>query len=208
MMVEEHYFSSDPAAPKKTVSISIKVGGLDLEIDAASGTFSSSRLDAGTAVLLRQDNHFPKDGKVLDLGCGWGPIGLSIAAVSKDTEVYGVDINQRSIEQSNLNAKKLSLPNYQALHAKDLPSDLRFSAIWSNPPIRVGKKILHQLMETYIPRLEPGGKAMLVVQKNLGADSFQRWLTTTFPEAEVTRVATDKGYRIISLVSPPKYPSK
>jgi 16S rRNA (guanine1207-N2)-methyltransferase len=207
-MVEEHYFSSDPATPKKTVSIAIPVGGLNVEIEAVSGTFSSSRLDTGTAVLLRQDSHFPKDGTVLDLGCGWGPIGLSIATVSRATQVYGVDINQRSVEQSNLNAEKLGLSNYQAMHPSELPAELRFQAIWSNPPIRVGKKVLHELMENYIPRLVPGGRAMLVVQKNLGADSFQRWLAGRFPEAEVTRVASDKGYRIISLTNPPKYPSK
>jgi 16S rRNA (guanine1207-N2)-methyltransferase len=207
-MVEEHYFSSDPAAPKKTVSIFLQVGGKEFEVEAASGTFSSSKLDAGTAVLLKHHEHFPKDGNVLDIGCGWGPIGISIAAVEKNSRVFGIDINQRSIEQSNFNAAKLNLKNYSAMHSRELPDDLQFSAIWSNPPIRVGKKVLHELMETYIPRLEPGGKAMLVVQKNLGADSFQRWLGTRFPQAEVSRVATDKGYRVISLVSPPRYRSK
>ena len=204
-MVDEHYFSSDPAAPKKTVSITLQVGGKELAIEAASGTFSSSKLDAGTAVLLKHEDHFPKDGNVLDIGCGWGPIGISIASSTQACKVYGIDINQRSIEQSNLNAENLKLKNYWAMHARDLPADLRFSAIWSNPPIRVGKKVLHELMETYIPRLEPGGRAMLVVQKNLGADSFQRWLSTRFPDAEVMRVATDKGYRVISLTTPPSY---
>ena len=207
-MVEEHYFSSDPAAPKKTVSISMQVGGKQIRLEAASGTFSSSRLDAGTAVLLKHDSHFPKDGNVLDIGCGWGPIGLSIASLQKNSKVYAIDINQRSIEQSNLNSKSLGLKNFTAMHSRDLPEDLRFSGIWSNPPIRVGKKILHELMERFIPRLEPGGRAMLVVQKNLGADSFQRWLSNRFPEAEVSRVETDKGYRVISLVSPPSYLKK
>jgi 16S rRNA G1207 methylase RsmC len=204
-MVEEHYFSSDPATAKKTVSIAIQVAGAELSLQAASGTFSSSKLDAGTAVLLRHDRLFPKDGNVLDLGCGWGPIGISIAHSSPKTKVFGIDINQRSIEQSNLNAKALKLSNYQALHAENLPADLSFSAIWSNPPIRVGKKVLHELMQTYIPRLEPGGKAMLVVQKNLGADSFQRWLTTTFDGSEVKRIDTDKGYRVIELTSPARF---
>ena len=207
-MVEEHYFSSDPAAPKKTVNISMQVGGKQIDLEAASGTFSSSKLDAGTAVLLKHADHFPKDGNVLDIGCGWGPIGLSIASLQKNSTVYGIDINQRSIEQSNLNSKSLGLKNFTAMHSRDLPEHLRFSAIWSNPPIRVGKKILHELMESFIPRLEPGGRAMLVVQKNLGADSFQRWLSNRFPEAEVNRVGTDKGYRVISLVSPPSYLKK
>lgn len=157
-MVEEHYFSSDPASPKKTVRISIRVAGAEFELEAASGTFSSSKIDAGTAVLLKQDRHFPKDGNVLDLGCGWGPIGLSIARVAPRTRVIGIDINQRSIEQSNQNAKALKLANFEAMHSRSLPENMTFSAIWSNPPIRVGKKVLHELMQTYIPRLEPGGK--------------------------------------------------
>lgn len=204
-MVEEHYFSSDPAAPKKIVSLSIDVGGTQVRLDAASGTFSSGRLDSGTAVLLKESEHFPKDGNVLDIGCGWGPIGISIAMLSPSTRVFGIDINQRSVEQSNLNSKLNNLTNFTATKPEALDPDIKFSAIWSNPPIRVGKQVLHELMKTYIPRLEPGGKAVLVVSKNLGADSFQRWLQTQFPEASVTRLSTDKGYRVIQLVSPPSY---
>lgn len=204
-MVEEHYFSSDPAAPKKTVSLTIEVGGVAIRLDAASGTFSSSRLDPGTAVLLKQAEHFPKDGNVLDIGCGWGPIGVSIAKLSPKANVYGVDVNQRSIDQSNLNADLNQLRNFKATKPDGLDKNMRFSAIWSNPPIRVGKQVLHDLMQQYIPMLEPGGKAVLVVAKNLGADSFQRWLQEQFPEAEVSRLATDKGYRVIQLISPPSY---
>ena len=204
-MVEEHYFSSDPAAPKKTVSLAIEVAGQTIRLDAASGTFSSSRLDTGTAVLLKQAEHFPKDGIVLDIGCGWGPIGVSIAKVSPKCRVIGVEINQRSIDQSNLNAALNSLENFKAMRPEELDMDLKFAAIWSNPPIRVGKQVLHELMLRYIPMLEPGGKAIMVVSKNLGADSFQRWLKEQFPRAELTRLATDKGYRVIQLVSPPSY---
>lgn len=204
-MVEEHYFSSDPAAPKKTVSLTIEVGGVAIRLDAASGTFSSGRLDPGTAVLLKQSEHFPKDGNVLDIGCGWGPIGVSIAKLAPKARVYGVDVNQRSIDQSNLNAELNELKNFKASKPDGLDQNLRFTSIWSNPPIRVGKQVLHDLMKQYIPMLEPGGKAVMVVAKNLGADSFQRWLQDEFPQSEVSRLATDKGYRVIQLVSPPSY---
>ena len=202
-MVEEHYFSSNPAAPKKTVSLAIDVGGTEVRLDAASGTFSSSRLDSGTAVLLKQSHHFPKDGNVLDIGCGWGPVGISIAKLSPSAKVFGIDVNQRSIDQSNSNATLNGLKNFVALKPQDLDKELRFSAIWSNPPIRVGKQVLHELMDLYIPRLEPGGSAYLVVAKSLGADSFQRWLTERFPTCDVSRIANDKGYRVISLTMPP-----
>ena len=207
-MVEEHYFSSDPAAPKKTVSLTIDVGGTEVRLDAASGTFSSSRLDSGTAVLLKQSQHFPQDGNVLDIGCGWGPIGISIAKLSPGARVFGIDVNQRSIDQSNTNATLNGLKNFVALKPEDLDKDLRFRAIWSNPPIRVGKQVLHELMELYIPRLEPGGSAYLVVAKSLGADSFQRWLAERFPTSDVVRVANEKGYRVISLTTPPSYLKK
>ena len=125
-MVEEHYFSSDPAAPKKTVSLTIDVGGTAVRLDAASGTFSSGRLDSGTAVLLKQSAHFPKDGNVLDIGCGWGPIGISIAKLSPETKVYGIDINQRSVEQSNLNSELNNLQNFVATKPDGLDEKLRF----------------------------------------------------------------------------------
>lgn len=207
-MVDEHYFSSDPAAPKKTVRLTVEVGGVAIPLEAASGTFSSGRLDPGTAVLLAESEHFPKDGNVLDLGCGWGPIGVSIAKICPNTQVFGIDINQRSVEQSNLNAALNDLTNFRAMKPDQLDPNLTFSAIWSNPPIRVGKAVLHELMLSYVPRLEPGGKATLVVSKNLGADSFQRWLSEQFPDSEVTRLATAKGYRVLQLVKLPSYPKK
>jgi len=207
-MPQEHYFSSEPTTKKIETEISFQVSGATFDMAAATGTFSSTKLDPGTKVLLSQTALLPKDGNVLDLGCGWGPIGIAIARLCPKTKVWAIDINQRSIEQTQANADRIGLLNFTAHLAQDLPKDLKFSAIWSNPPIRIGKVALHELLNNYLPRLEEGGKAYLVVQKNLGADSLLRWLAEEFKDHEVSRLGTAKTYRVIEVASPAKSQSK
>ena len=207
-MAMEHYFSSEPTAKKIETEVSFEVDGVKFDMTAASGTFSSTKLDPGTKVLLSHTSLLPKDGNVLDLGCGWGPIGIVIATVCPAAKVHAIDINQRSIEQTRANADRVGLTNLSICLAKDLPTDLKFDAIWSNPPIRIGKVALHELLRTYIPRLEAGGRAVFVVQKNLGADSLVRWLAEEFPSHEVSRIGTAKTYRIIEVASPAKSQNK
>ncbi len=198
-MSHEHYFSADPSAPAKLTEVEIEVGGQVLKLSASSGTFSSERLDPGTRVLLGLWELFPTDGIVLDLGCGWGPIGLSIAKLQPATEVIGVDVNQRSVELANANAKRNGLANFSACLDKDLDANLEIDHIWSNPPIRIGKENLHDLLRNYLSRLKPTGDAYLVVQKQLGAESLQRWIAQQWPEREVTKVENSKGFRVIRI---------
>lgn len=198
-MSHEHYFSADPSAPAKLTEVEIEVGGQVLKLSASSGTFSSERLDPGTRVLLGLWELFPTDGIVLDLGCGWGPIGLSIAKLQPGTEVIGVDVNQRSVELANANAKRNGLANFSACLDKDLDANLEIDHIWSNPPIRIGKENLHDLLRNYMSRLKPTGDAYLVVQKQLGAESLQRWIAQQWPEREVTKVENSKGFRVIRI---------
>ncbi|MFM1951189.1 MAG: hypothetical protein RL418_876, partial [Actinomycetota bacterium] len=194
-MSQEHYFSADPGAPAEYRDISFEVGGQLLQVQSASGTFSASRLDPGTSVLLKHSSEFPTAGNVLDLGCGWGPISLSIAKLNPETTLWALDVNQRSLSLVESNAKKLGLTNVRPVLAEQIPDSVNFNAIWSNPPIRVGKKVLHQLLQTWLPRLSPGGVAMLVVQKQLGADSLLSWIQSEFPEFQAQRHSTDKGFR-------------
>ncbi|MEK9577838.1 MAG: methyltransferase [Aquiluna sp.] len=198
-MSHEHYFSADPSAPAKLTELEIEVGGEVLQLSASSGTFSSERLDPGTRVLLGLQELFPTDGIVLDLGCGWGPIGLSIAKLQPATQVIGVDVNQRSVELANSNAKRNGLENFTAFLDRDLDPNLDIDHIWSNPPIRIGKENLHDLLRTYMSRLNPTGDAYLVVQKQLGAESLQRWIAQQWPEREVTKVENSKGFRVIRI---------
>jgi 16S rRNA G1207 methylase RsmC len=207
-MPMEHYFSSEPTTKKIETEVSFEVDGVKFDMTAASGTFSSTKLDLGTKALLSHTSLLPKDGNVLDLGCGWGPIGIVIATLCPAAKVHAIDINQRSIEQTRSNADRIVLTNLSICLAEELPTDLKFDAIWSNPPIRIGKVALHELLRTYIPRLQDGGRAVFVVQKNLGADSLVRWLAEEFPSNEVSRIGTAKTYRIIEVVNPAKPQNK
>jgi 16S rRNA G1207 methylase RsmC len=136
---------------------------------------------------------------VLDLGCGWGPVALTLAMRASRARVWAVDVNERSLDLTRRNAARLGLPGVQACAPDDVPDDVRFDALWSNPPIRVGKSVLHGMLETWLPRLRPGASAYLVVQRNLGADSLQGWLADTFPVAEVSRLASAKGFRVLQV---------
>jgi 16S rRNA G1207 methylase RsmC len=198
-MPQEHYFSASPDSPATIREISFRVADREFMVQAASGTFSASKLDPGTSVLLSKHEEFPDSGNVLDLGCGWGPISIAIASLQPDTKVWALDINARSLELATSNAARLGLSNFKAVTAEQIPADLRFDAIWSNPPIRIGKAALHELLKTWLPRLESGGRAMLVVQKQLGADSLLAWIQSEFPELTSSRFSTDKGFRVLEI---------
>jgi 16S rRNA G1207 methylase RsmC len=198
-MPQEHYFSASPDSPSTLREITYQVADREFAVQAASGTFSASKLDPGTSILLSKSDEFPESGNVLDLGCGWGPISLAIATLSPETTLWALDVNARSMELASKNAQKLGLSNIKIVTAEQVPQDLMFDAIWSNPPIRIGKAALHELLRTWLPRLESGGRAMLVVQKQLGADSLLSWIQTEFPELTASRFSTDKGFRVLEI---------
>jgi 16S rRNA (guanine1207-N2)-methyltransferase len=199
-MPQEHYFSSEPASADALRTISVQLAGRDIQVETAGGVFSPGHLDQGTRVLLDEVPEPPASGDLLDLGCGWGPIALTLALESPDATVWAVDVNQRALDLVRRNATRLGLGNVNAVLPQDVPADVRFAAIWSNPPIRVGKQELHALLEHWVPRLDAGATAWLVVQKNLGADSLQRWLAEQFGEAyDVERASTSKGFRVITV---------
>jgi 16S rRNA (guanine1207-N2)-methyltransferase len=197
-MSEEHYFSAEPKGPLKIKSIEIPVAGVLQHVSTASGTFSPLQLDVGTAVLIGQMELAPNSGDILDLGAGWGPISLNLAKLRPKARIWAVDVNTRSLELTAKNAKDLGLSNISTATPDQVPEDISFSGIWSNPPIRIGKKELHQMLLLWLPRLEPNGEAYLVVQKNLGSDSLQKWLAEELKGGfEVSRLTSEKTYRII-----------
>jgi 16S rRNA (guanine1207-N2)-methyltransferase len=198
-MPEDHYFSANPEVASREFRVTLQALGETFEVASASGTFSSSRLDPGTQFLLRQLELRPITGNLLDIGCGWGPIALSLAKFSPEAKVWALDVNQRSLETTRSNAATLGLENLRAVTAEEIPAEIEFSGIWSNPPIRIGKKALHELLMTWLPKLAKGGEALLVVHKHLGADSLERWLTEALPRFSVVRLDSSKGYRIISV---------
>lgn len=199
-MGSDHYFTAAPASPENLRTITVTLAGRELDVTTAGGVFSPDRLDAGTAVLFANMPPVPPGGNLLDLGSGWGPITLSMALAAPHATVWAVDVNERALDLVRRNAEALGLTNVNASLPDDVPEDVTFRTIRSNPPIRVGKNELHGLLERWIPRLDERSDAWLVVQRNLGADSLQRWIGSTFqPGYSVFRTATGKGYRILKV---------
>lgn len=199
-MPQEHYFSSKPADDGALRTVTVRLAGRELEVLTAGGVFSPGHLDLGTRVLLDEVPEPPATGHVLDLGAGWGPVALALGMEAPDATVWAVDVNERALDLVRRNAARVGLSNVNAALPDDVPDDVRFTAIWSNPPIRIGKAELHELLRRWLPRLEAGATAWLVVQKNLGADSLQRWLAEDLGDGwRVERTATAKGFRVLAV---------
>ena len=200
-MSNDHYFTAQPASKDERRLVSVRLDGRDLEVETAGGIFSPGRLDLGTQVLLRSVPEPPQRGNLLDVGCGWGPVALTLALQAPEATVWAVDVNERALDLTRRNAARLDLANVVASRPEDVPDDVRFATLWSNPPIRVGKDVLHDLLRTWLPRLKPGADGYLVVQRNLGADSLQAWI-----DAEVApgtnKAASAKGFRVLRVPGP------
>ncbi|HEV6954110.1 MAG TPA: methyltransferase [Promicromonospora sp.] len=195
-MPTDHYFTAQPASDDERRVRTVRLAGRDVDVEVAAGVFSPGGLDKGTAVLLDRVPEPPSSGHLLDLGCGWGPIALTLALEAPAATVWAVDVNERALDLVRRNAERLGLPNVRAVLPDDVPDDVAFAACWSNPPIRVGKDALHALLTRWLPRLADGGAAWLVVQKNLGSDSLARWITETL-DLPVEREASSKGFRVL-----------
>jgi 16S rRNA (guanine1207-N2)-methyltransferase len=195
--VDEHYFTADPTVPFTRTPVRATVWGRDLDLTSGSGVFAQGRLDVGTAVLFRETEP-PTAKRYLDLGCGYGVIGLALAALVPGSVVRAVDVNERALLLANENAAALGVADrFEAVRPDEVPGEERYDEIWSNPPIRIGKQALHDLLLTWLPRLDDDGRAVLVVGKNLGADSLQRWLGEQgWPAA---RLASAKGFRVLEV---------
>ena len=200
----EHYFTADPASPTGPADrrhVEFSLLERDFRLVAAGGVFSSARLDAGTSVLLHKAP-LPaptETGALLDLGCGYGPIAVVLATSAPNATVYAVDVNRRALDLVRANAAQMRII---PATPDEVPNDVAFREIWSNPPIRIGKAELHALLERWLPRLAPDGVAWLVVARNLGADSLQSWLVERGWPAE--RYSSQKGYRVLRVRRKPR----
>jgi 16S rRNA G1207 methylase RsmC len=209
----DHYFSAQPASADDRRTLTVRLAGREVRVQTAPGVFSPGRLDLGTQVLLRTVPPPPASGDLLDLGCGWGPLALTLALLAPDARVWAVDVNLRALDLVRRTAAGLGLDQVRAVTPEDVPDGFRFAAIWSNPPIRVGKPALHAMLRTWLARLAPDGEAHLVVQRNLGADPLQRWLTDDL-DLLAERVASAKGFRVLRVPArsptsaPPERPER
>jgi 16S rRNA (guanine1207-N2)-methyltransferase len=195
-MSSDHYFSSTPRSDLKTRTIRARLAGREVELLTAGGVFSPEHVDQGTQVLLATVPEPPASGHLLDLGAGWGPIALSLALQSPDATVWATDVNERALDLVRRNARRLGIHNVNAVLPGDVPAEVRFATIWSNPPIRVGKQELHAMLAHWLPRLDEGAGAWLVVAKHLGAESLQRWIAEELG-LDVAKAANSKGFRVL-----------
>ena len=196
------YFEAEPLAATSPRTIVANVGGMQLRFVTDSGVFSPDRLDAGTRLLLMEAPPLTAgERRVLDLGCGWGPIACVAALRSPAAEVLAVDVNERALRLTAHNATSNGASNVTVARPDDVDPALRFDRILCNPPIRIGKPALHDLLATWLDRLTTEGRAHLVVHHHLGSDSLARWLTER--GHEVTRLLSRSGYRLLEVRSDP-----
>ncbi|MFJ8580251.1 class I SAM-dependent methyltransferase [Micromonospora sp. NPDC093277] len=197
-MTGDHYFTAEPATAAQPREVEFSVAGRDFTLASAAGVFSADRLDSGTAVLLRKGELPTADatGPMLDVGCGFGPITCVLATCAPSATVWAVDVNERARDLTAGNAARVGAADrVRVVAPDDVPADVRFAQIWSNPPIRIGKAELHELLLRWLPRLAPAGVAWLVVARHLGGDSLHRWLVEQGWQVE--RHASQKGYRVL-----------
>ena len=201
-MDEQYFTDSAPASADETHVIDVSVRGFDLSMRVSSRVFSGSQLDLGTRQLLSVAPDLPEDGTFLDLGCGWGPIATVMSLEAPGAVVWAVDVNSRALDLTARNTQAHGASGVRVLKADEalaasVESGTRFDVIWSNPPVRIGKEAMHEMLASWLGRLAPSGIAYLVVQRNLGADSLITWLNGQGFEA--SKFASKKGYRIIEV---------
>jgi 16S rRNA (guanine1207-N2)-methyltransferase len=190
-----HYFDEDPSAPSAPRDVTLWLPDMSLILRTDRGVFGYDQIDAGSKLLLLRAPSPPLSGDVLDLGCGVGTLAIPMARRAPGATVWAVDVNNRARSLCSTNATANDVTNVRVAAPADVPPELRLDCIWSNPPIRIGKLALHELLLTWLPRLNPDGYAVLVVQKHLGADSLQRWLGEQGWPTE--RLASSSGYRVL-----------
>lgn len=197
-----HYFDAEPKAVSDRRRLELSLPDVHLELIADRGVFAATAVDAGTRFLLHRLPAIPADVyTVLDLGCGYGPIALTVAARAPQADIWAIDVNDRARTLTEANAGINELLNVRVAHPDEVPPELRFDLIVSNPPVRIGKAALHAVLDRWLGRLAPGGRAWLVVQKHLGSDSLTRWLEDR--GHTVVRLGSRRGYRILDVQPAP-----
>lgn len=196
----EHYFSRQPQSKSSPKQWEFSLKGKRYTFTSDAGVFSKNEIDPGSQLLIEQFQAPEAAGDFLDLGCGYGPIGIVLAGFYTDRQVVMSDINERAIALAKQNALDNNIKN--AVFVKsDRFNNLKgrkFASIISNPPIRAGKKVVHQMFEESQQALVDAGSFWIVIQKKQGAPSAKKKLETLFPAVEI--VARNKGYYIFKAI--------
>ncbi|MDQ2729815.1 MAG: class I SAM-dependent methyltransferase [Actinomycetota bacterium] len=196
-MSSGQYFEADPVVTSRLGQVELRLADLAVSLTVDRGVFSAGRVDPGTVALLCASPSPPGAGDLVDLGCGYGPIACTLARRSPGATVWAVDVNRRALALTEANARALDLGNIRAVLPTDVPPGLRVAGLWSNPPIRIGKPALHDLLEGWLARLDDDARAWLVVHRHLGADSLAAWMAAG--GYSVRRAGSKQGYRILDV---------
>ncbi len=191
----DHFSTPDPVSASQPLTIKVAMPDGTLQLTTDRGVFSHGALDLGTKVLLLKAPPPPDTGNLLDLGCGTGPIAITLARRAPLATVWAVDVNNRALRLCRDNARANGVSNVRTCTPDQVDDTISFDAIWSNPPVHIGKAALHEMLLRWLPRLQPGAACVMVVHKHLGSDSLQSWLTEQgYP---TDRIGSAKGYRIL-----------
>ncbi len=194
-MSDEQYFTPDPQSASQPTTFAVAMAEGTMRLTTDRGVFSHGALDLGTRVLLLKAPPLPDTGHFLDLGCGAGPIAITMARRSPRATVWAADVNNRALQLTRENARANHVTNITACTPDEVDALIRFEAIWSNPPVHIGKAAMHEMLLRWLPRLTPTGAAVMVVQKHLGSDSLLTWLNAQGLPTE--RIGSAKGYRLL-----------
>jgi len=189
-----HYFDEEATTDSSPREVQLSLPDMQLTVTTDRGVFGYDRVDSGTKLLLLHAPVPRATGNLLDIGCGTGAIALTMARRSPAATVWAIDVNERARNLCRDNAERNNIKNITVCAPDEVPADIVFDTIWSNPAIRIGKPALHAMLLRWFGQLSPDGAAELVVHKHLGSDSLQTWLYTQgYP---TTRLASAAGYRI------------
>lgn len=195
---DQHYFSAEPTIESNPSTVDLHLEDFSGRFTTDRGVFAKDRIDPGTKLLLSEGPPpDPGDQTIVDIGAGYGPIAVVIARRNPQATVWAVEPNKRARELCLANARACGAKNVRAITPDEWPEGRSIDRIWSNPPIRIGKNALHDLLRTWLGRLDSAGTAHLVVQKHLGADSLQRWLTAN--SWATTRRRSRAAYRLLDV---------
>ncbi|QOR66759.1 class I SAM-dependent methyltransferase [Cytobacillus suaedae] len=197
----EHYYTNKPSTASNPQNINFTLRGNVLQFKSDRGVFSKNEVDFGSRLLIETFQFPTIEGDLLDVGCGYGPIGLALAKDCSERNIEMIDVNERAIDLAKQNAANNEISNVE-IYKSDVFNavnlEKKFAAILSNPPIRAGKKVVHQILEDSYQFLLPKGELWIVIQKKQGAPSAIEKLESIFVEVEI--VERDKGYFIIRAI--------
>ena len=215
----EHYFSANPASPRRARTVTLRLKDVTLDLRTDRGVFSADRIDPGTLLLLKHaplpapqvGNSSATTTRVLaDVGCGYGPIAATLALRAPDATIWATDVNERARELAAANLSAAGMAVFvgggdpagrdrlaRVCAPEEVPASLRLDALYCNPPVRIGNSALDELLLQWLQRLHPGGFAVVVMHKNLGADSLVRRLEARGWTPR--RLAIGGGYRVLQI---------